>query len=69
VSVVDSQVAEESLMGCLGEKKQVIYSVEDFVTEFDLELRNNYTGPTEFHPCCNLTLSGGTDMLVFWAAN
>jgi hypothetical protein len=32
----------------LGEKKQVIYSVENLVNEFDLKLRNNYTGPTEF---------------------
>jgi hypothetical protein len=48
VTVVDSQVAEKSLMERLGEKKQVIYSVEDLVTEFDLKLRNDYTGPTEF---------------------
>lgn len=48
VTVVDSQVAEKSLMERLGEKKQVIYSVEDLVTEFDLKLRNSYTGPTEF---------------------
>ena len=48
VTVVDSQIAEKSLMERLGEKKQVIYSVEDLVTEFDLRLRNNYTGPTEF---------------------
>ena len=48
MTVIDSQVAEKSLMERLGEKKQVIYSVEDLVTEFDLKLRNNYTGPTEF---------------------
>ena len=48
VTVVDSQVAENSLMERLGEKKQVIYSVEDLVTKFDLKLRNAYTGPTEF---------------------
>jgi hypothetical protein len=48
VTVIDSQVAEKSLMERLGEKKQVIYSVEDLVAEFDLKLRNGYTGPTEF---------------------
>jgi hypothetical protein len=48
VTVVDSHVAEKSLVECLGEKKQVIYSVENLVSEFDLKLRNSYTGPTEF---------------------
>ena len=48
MTVIDSQVAEKSLMERLGEKKQVIYSVEDLVAEFDLKLRNGYTGPTEF---------------------
>ena len=48
VTVIDSQVAEKSLMERLGEKKRVIYSVENLVTEFDLKLRNDYTGPTEF---------------------
>jgi hypothetical protein len=119
VTVIDSQIAEKRLMERLGEKKQVIYSVEDLVTEFDLKLRKDYTGATEFlvygmvhpskfsilsisacagsissfsqrqswefstsitfwrrrsttvefHPCCNLTLSGGTDMPAFWAAS
>jgi hypothetical protein len=48
VTVVDSQIAEKSLMERLGERKQVIYSVEDLATEFDLRLKNDYTGPTEF---------------------
>ena len=43
MTVVDSQIAEKSLMERLGERKQVIYSVEDLATEFDLRLKNDYT--------------------------
>jgi hypothetical protein len=48
VTVVDSHIVEKAHKEQLGEGQQTIYFVCDLVARFDLKLKANYTGPTEY---------------------
>ena len=48
MTIIDAEIAEIYLKKRFGGGEQGIYSVYKLVADFDLKLRNNYTGPTEF---------------------